>query len=410
VLADAFADEPFTRAMVRAMAGGGDLPTAGGRLRFTRTAAYDGLAGGDITELPVRRPQAVSSNTTVTLGSRLLLKGYRRLRSGPAPEVEIGRFLTEVARFPNAVPLAGVLDHVAADGTETTLALLQAYVSNQGDGWTYTVNYLGRFLETRPEVEPVAPGETHGAYLELIATLARRTAELHRAFALKSGNPAFDPAPATAQDYAAWKARVRDDARATFQLLERRLPDLAGPAAEAAQGTAAHAAEILQAVETATLPRGAMLKTRHHGDYHLGQVLLHENDFVIIDFEGEPERPVAERRLKHSPLRDVAGMLRSFDYAQWSALRTSAKSADDYARLLPLAAAWQAETRRTFLAAYAAAVQDSGLYGSFEDAAGLLRLFELEKALYELRYEINNRPDWIHVPLAGIRALAARAG
>jgi maltose alpha-D-glucosyltransferase/alpha-amylase len=166
----------------------------------------------------------------------------------------------------------------------------------------------------------------------------------------------------------------------------------------------------MEIVEGAALPRGPMLKTRHHGDYHLGQVLLHENDFVIIDFEGEPERPVAERRAKHSPLRDVAGMLRSFDYAQWSALRGAAKSGDDYARLLPLAASWQLEARRAFLSAYATGVTDCGLFASFEDAAGLLRLFELEKALYELRYEINNRPDWIHVPLAGIRALAARSG
>jgi maltose alpha-D-glucosyltransferase/alpha-amylase len=163
-------------------------------------------------------------------------------------------------------------------------------------------------------------------------------------------------------------------------------------------------------IESAVLPRGTVLKTRHHGDFHLGQVLLHENDFVIIDFEGEPERPLAERRDKHSPLRDVAGMLRSFDYAQWSALRASAKSAEDYGKLLPLATAWQAEARRAFLAAYTAAASDSGLYASFEDVAGLLRLFELQKALYELRYEINNRPEWIHVPLAGIRALAARSG
>jgi maltose alpha-D-glucosyltransferase / alpha-amylase len=410
VLADAFADEPFTRAVVRGIGSGLEVTSSGGRLRFRPTRAYADLVGPDLAELPVRRPQAVSSNTTVTLGSRLLLKGYRRLRSGTQPELEIGRYLTEVARFPNAVPLAGHVEHVAPDGTVTTLALLQAYVSNQGDGWTYTQNYLGRYLETRPEGEPVTAADTHGAYLALVAILATRTAELHRAFTLGTGDPAFDPEPATAQDFAAWKARVRDDARATVQLLERRLPELTGAVAEAAQGLVARAAELMEIVESAALPRGAMLKTRHHGDYHLGQVLLHENDFVIIDFEGEPERPVTERRAKHSPLRDVAGMLRSFDYAQWSALRTAAKSAEEYARLLPLAAAWQAESRRAFLAAYAAGVTDSGLYGSFDDAAGLLRLFELEKALYELRYEINNRPDWIHVPLAGIRALAARSG
>jgi maltose alpha-D-glucosyltransferase/alpha-amylase len=341
---------------------------------------------------------------------RLLLKAYRRLRSGIQPELEVGRYLTEVARFSNAVPLAGYVEHVAADGTVTTLALLQAYVSNQGDGWTYTQNYLGRYLDTRPEAEPAPAAEAHGAYLALVQTLALRTAELHRAFTLTTGDAAFDPEPASAQEYAAWKSRVRDDARATLQLVERRLPELTGAVAEAAQALIARASELMEIVESAALPRGAMLKTRHHGDYHLGQVLLHENDFVIIDFEGEPERPVAERRAKHSPLRDVAGMLRSFDYAQWTALRAAAKSPEDYTRLLPLATGWQAEARRLFLEAYAGGVADSGLHASFDDAAGLLRLFELEKALYELRYEINNRPDWIHVPLAGIRARAARSG
>jgi maltose alpha-D-glucosyltransferase / alpha-amylase len=410
VLADAYADEPFCRSVVKAIGSGAEVAAAGGKVRFVPTRVYAELAGPDLAELPVRRPQAVSSNTTVTLGSKLLLKGYRRLRAGIMPELEIGRYLTEIARFSNAVPLAGHIEHVATDGTVTTLALLQAYVSNQGDGWAYTQNYLGRHLDARPEAAPVPVAETHGAYLALVGILATRTAELHRAFTLTTGDAAFDPEPASAQDYAAWKARVRDDARATLQLLERRLPELQSAVAEAAQGLIARAAELMEIVESAALPRGAMLKTRHHGDYHLGQVLLHENDFVIIDFEGEPERTVAERRAKHSPLRDIAGMLRSFDYAQWSALRAAAKSTEDYARLLPLAASWQVEARRAFLSAYAAGVTDSGLFASFEDAAGLLRLFELEKALYELRYEINNRPDWIHVPLAGIRALAARSG
>src|SRR5687767_479929 len=162
VLADAFADEPFARAVVRAIGSGLEVPTSGGRMRFVPTRVHTELVGPDLAELPVRRPQAVSSNTTVTLGSRLLLKGYRRLRSGIMPELEIGRYLTEVARFSNAVPLAGHVEHDTSDGTVTTLALLQAYVYNQGDGWTYTQNYLGRYLETRPEGEPVPPAETHG--------------------------------------------------------------------------------------------------------------------------------------------------------------------------------------------------------------------------------------------------------
>ena len=404
VLADAYGDEGFCRAVVAAIGAGLEIAGPGGKVRFTPTRAYAEIANDDIAQLPVRHPQALTSNTTVTLGSRLLLKGYRRLRSGPAPELEIGRFLTEVARFPHSVPLAGSVDHIASDGTVTTLALLQAYVSNQGDGWAYTVNYLGRYLETRPEGEKALPADAHGAYLALVEKLGTRTAQLHAAFATTTGDADFDPEPATAQDVASWKDGAREETRAAFHLLEHRLPGLAAPVADAARALLAQRGAVIASIERccAAMP-AALLKTRHHGDYHLGQVLVHENDFVIIDFEGEPARTLVERRRKHSPLRDVAGMLRSFDYAQWAALRNAAKSPEDHARLLPLAAAWQAEARRAFLAAYAAA--SGGIAASFEDADGLLRLFELEKAFYELRYEINNRPDWIHVPLQGIRAL-----
>ena len=160
-------------------------------------------------------------------------------------------------------------------------------------------------------------------------------------------------------------------------------------------------------IEACAAPKGAGLKIRHHGDYHLGQVLIANNDFVIIDFEGEPSRPLAETRRKHSPLRDVAGMLRSFSYAKWSARAryisgvTGGRQASPRTRTRR-STPWEAEVRRAFLAAYAEATKSGGLYASFEDVAGLLRLFELEKVLYELRYEINNRPNWVHVPLSGL--------
>src|SRR5688572_29212886 len=152
-------------------------------------------------------------------------------------------------------------------------------------------------------------------------------------------------------------------------------------------------------IDACTAPKGPALKTRHHGDYHLGQVLIANNDFMIIDFEGEPSRPLSETRRKHSSLRDVAGMLRSFSYAKWS-VRAQAGAKDTVAL-----DAWEADVRRAFLAAYAEATKGSGLYSSFADVAGLLRLFELEKLLYELRYEINNRPNWMHVPVSGLAGI-----
>ena len=391
VLADAIADEGFCRHVVKAIGAGRSVPTANGSLRFTRTGAYAELAGEEVATLQLGPLHAQSTNTSVQLGDRLFLKCYRRQRAGVNPEFEIGRFLTETAHFPHCVPLAGAVEYVSQKES-FTVALLQGYVPNQGDGWSYTAAYLERFLELNPQQEP------HGAYLTLMQTLATRTGELHRAFAIRSGDPAFEPEPLAAQDAAAWKAKVRAEAEETLSLLQKN---------EKAQPLLARRAELLARIDACAVPKGAGLKTRHHGDYHLGQVLIANNDFVIIDFEGEPSRPLADARRKHSPLRDVAGMLRSFSYAKWSARDRyisgvtggqAGLAADKDAAL----DAWEAEVRRTFLVAYAEATRSSGLYASFEDVAGLLSLFELEKVLYELRYEINNRPNWVPVPLSGV--------
>jgi maltose alpha-D-glucosyltransferase/alpha-amylase len=292
------------------------------------------------------------------------------------------------------VPLAGAVEYVSQKET-FTVALLQGYVPNQGDGWSYTLSYLERALETSL-AKGVDPKSVHGAYVTLMQTLAARTAELHRAFAIRSGDPAFEPEPLGAEDVQAWKAKVRQEADHTLSLLQKN---------ESAQRLVARRAELFALIDGCAAPKGAGLKTRHHGDYHLGQVLIANNDFVIIDFEGEPSRPLADARRKHSPLRDVAGMLRSFSYAKWSAReRYGSALTGGPAGVAPdkdaVLAGWEDEVRRSFLKAYAEVAKVS-----LEDVAGLLRLFELEKVLYELRYEINNRPNWVHVPLAGALGL-----
>jgi maltose alpha-D-glucosyltransferase/alpha-amylase len=262
------------------------------------------------------------------------------------------------------------------------VALLQAFMPNQGDAWTYTLSYLERFVESLREEE------NHGAYLTLIQTLATRTAELHRAF--ESGrSPAFSPEPFTTQDMEAWRVRVREEAAQTLDMVAK----LKG-----------EKARILQFIDRCPLPKSPTLKTRHHGDYHLGQVLLANNDFLIIDFEGEPSRPLAEARRKHTPLRDVAGMLRSFSYARGSTeLRERTEPALE--KLGPALRAWEKATREAFLKAYAATMKGSGMFSSLDDVRGLLQLAEIEKVLYELRYEVNNRPDWVHIPTQGLLAL-----
>jgi maltose alpha-D-glucosyltransferase/alpha-amylase len=364
VIGDAVSDEAFCRHVVKAIGASRSLPTARGSLRFAPTAAFGELATEDLAALSIGRVNAQSSNTSVQIGERFFLKCYRRLRQGVHPELEIGRFLTEVARFPHCVPLAGAVEYATkAGGDPTTLMLLQAYMPNQGDGWAYTLGFLERFLESGGKQEGL------GAYLSLIQVLGTRTAELHRAFAVPADDPAFNPEPFTAQDMQEWKARVKQEAEATFALLKNDLLD------------ARKKQRLLERIDACQAPKGPALKTRHHGDYHLGQVLIANNDFLIIDFEGEPGRSLAESRRKRSPLRDVAGMLRSFSYARWTASQKDDSALVD----------WEAQARRAFLDAYRVD----------PDQRGLLALAEIEKLLYELRYELANRPDWIHVPLRG---------
>jgi len=193
----------------------------------------------------------------------------------------------------------------------------------------------------------------------------------------------------------------------TFTALEARAGQLGPKAGADVQTLLAARGALLQRIEQFSAGSPQALKTRHHGDYHLAQVLLAKNDFIIIDFEGEPGRSFDERRAKQSPLRDVAGMLRSFSYARLSALADTAQTDDELQRLAPLADEWERQARAAFLRSYDWIAGRSGLYDSLEPGRGLLGLFELEKALYELRYELLNRPDWLRVPLQGLLALAA---
>jgi maltose alpha-D-glucosyltransferase/alpha-amylase len=251
-------------------------------------------------------------------------------------------------------------------------------------------------------VDPSASAlDAHGGFLAMAATLGQRTAELHRALARPTGDPAFDPEPLLASDVDALRQRAGEELRTTLALLSERLALL-----PAATQTQAQALLSMQEMVQARIDAGGggqagtAVKTRYHGDYHLGQVLVDGSDFVIIDFEGEPARSFDERRAKSSALRDVAGMLRSFNYARWAALKSVAQDAEELHRLDAPAHDWEAATRAAFLSAYANALGTSE--PGFALDTEMLRLFELQKALYELRYEINNRIDWLGVPLQGI--------
>ncbi|MBO9515420.1 MAG: maltose alpha-D-glucosyltransferase [Variovorax sp.] len=405
VMADAFYDERFCREVIRAVVTDATLPMAHGSLHFRPTALGREFPVEAIDELRVSQPSPVSSNTVVTLGETLFLKGYRHVRRGVNPELEMGRHLAEEAGFVHGVPVIGALEYTGSDGSQMTLGLLQAYVPNQGDGWDYTTSYLERVLDELRDSDGAATADAHGAFIALMEILGRRTAELHNALARPTSNAAFEPEPLTAQDLQRLRDAVRAEAAATLARLRDYLRSApSASVAEDANRLLAMQDSIQAFIDEASIYGKTGLRTRFHGDYHLGQVLVTRNDFVIIDFEGEPARPIEERRKKQSPLRDVAGMLRSFNYARWSALRRAAQNAGELARLDAAAREWETETRAAFLAGYRQAL--APVLGAVDEQ--LLDLFELEKAFYELRYELDNRLDWVPVPLQGILAMLDR--
>ncbi len=404
ILFGAFGEDSFCRALVSAMGKNQDFPFGGGKLVFRSTSAYPALVTDPNAE--IRRPSLEQSNTGLFFGNQLYLKGYRRVQDGINPEVEMGHFLTDVSPFPNIAPVAGVMDYVRKDGTAVTLALLQGYRDNQGSGWNFALEYLERYFEASLGEARVARHEPrdddpHAGFLALMRTLGRRTAELHHALGKTTGEGAFDPEPVTPEDLAAWKGKVHEDAVHALDQLEGRRPSLDKSSHQAADLILASRVAIMDTIERLVPATSTMMKTRYHGDYHLGQVLLHQDDFIITDFEGEPARTIAERRMKHSPLRDVAGMLRSFSYAAASSLdQFTATRPDDRPLLGPLANAWEQAASAAFVEAYREVVEGCPSYPADEyDARRLLSLFSVEKALYEVRYELDNRPTWLPIPL-----------
>jgi maltose alpha-D-glucosyltransferase/alpha-amylase len=347
------------------------------------SSAFSTLHGTE--PLSSRKGSAEQSNSSLLYDGKLILKLFRRLQPGENPDAEIGRFLTEVAHFKHTAPFAGELLYTppAKDGfpsETTTIGLLQGLVANQGDGWEWTL-------------EQIKSGASE-SYNTAAKLLGQRTGEMHRALATPSKDPAF------ASERTDEAALGRDADRLSAQIatavhaIKNRfstLPDeLLGAAA-----TLLSQQKEMYAVANALrqLPCfRAGIRTRIHGDYHLGQVLRTQNDFVLLDFEGEPARSLEERRAKQSPLKDVAGMLRSFSYAGAAGFGTV---------LTPERSAWERSAAHAFLDGYNGAIGGS-TNSDPEITTQLLRAYLLEKALYEIVYEVNNRPDWIAIPLSGI--------
>jgi maltose alpha-D-glucosyltransferase/alpha-amylase len=424
-LHDALADVDTCMSLITAIGQKREFATRGGRICAFPTAAFSSLAGAAAEKLEVERGPAKSSNSLIIYGQRLMLKLFRRLESGINPEFEIGRFLTESGVFQRIPHAGGAIEYHRAGSEPITLAFLQSFVANDGDGWQHVLEELGHYYERaaerksapdsmpgddRPLLEraelPLPPTvrEVIGAYLDAAGLLGRRTAELHHALAADRSHPDFAPEPIAAEDASVLRQSIRTQSENALAALRDNFDQIPKHVAPLARQLLERGREGLPQWEQQGPIRARAVKIRCHGDYHLAQVLRVENDYVIIDFEGEPTRTVAERRQKHSPLKDVAGMLRSYHYAAYAGLFDFTRDRpDDFGRLQPWAELWFRWTSAAFLRDYRAGVRSEDFLPADTAAfAEVLDAFMLDKMFYELNYELNNRPDWVGIPLRSI--------
>ncbi len=421
---DGLGDERLIRALVRLIGDGGELIGSSGTFRGLSTAAFTAAAGANLEHLRVRAGSADQSNSAAFLGDRLILKGFRRVEPGVNPDFEIGRFLTDRARFDRVPTTAGALEYHDGRSEPATLAILQAVVPNQGSGWEHALEGLARFYKavdefsaskqdacTPPSDAPGPAGEQLLASAREAAILGRRTAELHQALASDRVDPAFAPQAIGREVLQSLVQEIRSQVERTLETLRASLERLRPNDRAAAQQVLYGADSLMSRLDRLVDLGAAGEAIRVHGDYHLGQVLWDSGDYVILDFEGEPAKSLQARRAKHSPLKDVAGILRSYDYAAFAGL--FAATEDDpvrRARLAPWARGWQQSCTTGFLEAYqSVAGKDSFLPADRTAFAALLSAYTLDKTLYELQYELNNRPDWVRIPLQGVTALQTDA-
>jgi maltose alpha-D-glucosyltransferase/alpha-amylase len=428
VLYDALQSEAAARLLLRTIVGEEAFEATTGELVGRPLSGLDAVTGiDDLEPHPLRAEQ---SNTSVRFGDQLLLKVVRKLEPGTSPDVEIGRALRD--RYEHTPELLGTVDLQPERGQARTLAVLHRFVPNEGDAWTFTLDELGRFCErmlTEPPVRgrplpaalpsplelasseiPETVYDVVGAYLDAANLLGRRTGEMHVALSSITEDRGFAPEEFTSLYQRSLYQSIRNALRKGLDAARkagRRVED--DDIRQRITDLASREQDVLERLTTLSETRIDAVRTRIHGDYHLGQVLWSGRDFVLIDFEGEPARPLGERRLKRSPLRDVAGMLRSFHYATSSALVDQVErgavtpGSDAYEELAGWLTYWNRWVGASFLRGYQDATAEAGIIPADpEHVRILLDAFLLEKAIYELGYELNNRPQWVDIPLAGI--------
>jgi maltose alpha-D-glucosyltransferase/alpha-amylase len=375
------------------------------RLEFRPTSRF--------ADKPIRQPNHIraveteQSNSTALVDNDYVVKVYRKLEAGINPEIEVGRFLTEVAGFANTPALLGSVELVEGDNkSKSAIAVVHAFVENQGDGWTVTSAYLDRFVdEQRLLARSEHPGESEEQvpYLRYMSQTGRRVAEMHLALASRDDVADFAPEPITPGDVKRRVDEVASRAERAFDMLKQRRDSLREADRQLVDKLLAERATLRDRLSALLPPDIDGLNIRHHGDFHLGQMLIVKDDIFIIDFEGEPRRPHDERRRKAPAARDVAGLIRSIDYSATAALERAVKVApDEQGKLGAALAEWRERAAAAFLAAYRETMTNRHLWPADPLAARqMLDFFLLEKALYEIEYELAYRPDWLRVPLTG---------
>lgn len=416
VLYSALANPSFRSAILRAIAEDATFPGQKGALVANRVHSPSSSEPVLDSNLVSSVSRAEQSNTSVIYGQQFILKVFRKVEPGINPDIEIGAFLTEHG-FQNTPAVLGILEYRSGDQVYAA-GILQKFVPNKGDAWAYTLDALGAFFSRALNENMPAPQdgankvspELLANYRESARLLGKRTAEMHRILSSAPDNLDFAPEPFTEADGMKLQAEMQNQADITFNLLRQKESSLSGQAQDDARQLLALEDEVRQRFSPLADAKVEADRIRFHGDYHLGQVLFTGDDFMIIDFEGEPARPLHERREKTLALRDVAGMVRSFQYAAYAALfgqvpGVSIEPGND-AKVKQWAAFWNDSVSAEYLSSYFETARKGNFVPEDEgEQKRVLDAFLLHKALYEVAYELNNRPDWVQIPLRGILSI-----
>ncbi len=429
ILFDAIVDPDFLNDLIEIIARRRRHRASVGELLPGATQAFHQLRGDPESPLEPRVLKGEQSNSSAVYGDRFILKLFRRIEAGLNPDLEIGRFLTSHALFSHVPPVAGWIDYSSGTGEKKNLAILQGFVPNEGDAWHFTLGELERFLEnaatrsdpppstqktlvellTLREADPLA-AELIGHYLDAARLMGKRLAELHLALASTADDPEFAPEPYSTLYQRSTFQSMQNLLARVMRMINSRASIVPKDLRDQAQLIASHQRDIAARFDAFLRCKMSVVRMRIHGDLHLGQMLYTGKDFAIIDFEGEPARPLTERRLKRAALRDVAGMLRSFHYAALTStieqLKIGALGKFDFASMKPWADFWRTWSSWAFLKGYLeAAGAASFIPKSNDELRILLDAFVMDKAIYELGYELNNRPEWLLIPLLSIGQL-----